>query len=233
MKDDTGPAAGAPVWAHRMWQERKARGWSQRDAVRAMRAHSPQELAQEESLLRSWKRWEKGETEPDGFNRPLIAKTFGTVTAAMFPRPPAEARESEILSATGMDTLEIVSRLRTSDVEAGTLDAVLITVERLCSEYVSMPPEQLLVEGRQWLRRLTELLHKRLTLRQHQEVLRLAGYLALLVGCVEYDTGLKDGAEATRQAALSLGEESGSSDVVGGRTRCRPGSRSPRATTEA
>ncbi len=48
-----------------MTNERKARGWSHADAVRAMRAHAPEELASDESPLRQWKRWESGDVEPD------------------------------------------------------------------------------------------------------------------------------------------------------------------------
>jgi tetratricopeptide (TPR) repeat protein len=58
------------------------------------------------------------------------------------------------------------------------------------------------------------LLEGRLTVQQHREVLTLAGYLALLIGCVEYDMGLKTAAEATRKAALSLGQEAGHGEVV-------------------
>lgn len=77
-----------------------------------------------------------------------------------------------------------------------------------------MPPDTLLMEGRQWLRRITALLDQRLTLSQHQEVLTLAGWLALLVGCVEYDTANRAGAEATRREALSLGQESGAGEIA-------------------
>ena len=38
-----------------------------------------------QSLLRNWKRWESGDVEPDDFYKPLVAATFGTVTAAFFP----------------------------------------------------------------------------------------------------------------------------------------------------
>jgi tetratricopeptide (TPR) repeat protein len=48
-----------------------------------------------------------------------------------------------------------------------------------------------------------------------QEVLALAGTVALLLGCVEYDMGRRPDAEATRRAAFSLGQESGKADVVG------------------
>jgi hypothetical protein len=50
-----------PVWARRMYNERQARGWSQADAVRAMRAHysrehPARELPDSASLLRQYKR---------------------------------------------------------------------------------------------------------------------------------------------------------------------------------
>jgi hypothetical protein len=114
-----------------------------------------------------------------------------------------------------MDTLEVISRLRASDVSESTLEALRITADRLCSEYPFMPSEQLRVEGQQWLRRITHLLNQRLTLNQHREVLALAGWVALLLGCVEYDMGDRRGAEATRLAALSLGQEAGHADIIG------------------
>jgi len=77
-----------------------------------------------------------------------------------------------------------------------------------------MPADQLLIEGRAWLRRITSLQGQRLTLRQHREILILAGWVALLVGCVEYDMGNRHAAETTRQAALSLGVEAEHGEIV-------------------
>jgi tetratricopeptide (TPR) repeat protein len=166
-------------------------------------------------MLRNWKRWEAGDSEPDDFYKPLLAKTFGTVTAAFFPRSTDRDSETELVAATGLDTLEIVSRLRASDVSQATLDALRITADRLCSEYPYMASAQLHAEGQGWLRRLTALLDKRLTLSQHQEVLTLAGTVALLLGCVEYDMGKRPEAEATRRAAFSLGQEADNAEVMG------------------
>ncbi|WP_431955040.1 hypothetical protein [Actinacidiphila sp. bgisy167] len=132
-----------------------------------------------------------------------------------------------------METLEIASRLNRSDVDNATLDALRITTDRLASEYPFMPTEQLLIEGRQWLRRVVELHTKSLTLAQHREVLALSGCLTLLVGCVEYDTGDRHAAESTRRAALSLATESDHAEVPGGRTRCGHGSLSQPVTTAA
>jgi tetratricopeptide (TPR) repeat protein len=204
-----------PVWARRIRDERIARGWSQTDAIDALRAHAGGSVPAASSLVRNWKRWEAGDSEPDEFYKKLIAKTFGTVTAAFFPRPGHRNPESELLAGTGMGTLEIVSRLRASDVSPATLEALRITADRLCSEYPYMSAEQLRIEGQAWLHRITALLDHRLTLSQHQEILALAGTVALLVGCVEYDLGLRPEAEATRKAALSLGQESGNTDVMG------------------
>ncbi|MFE2553611.1 XRE family transcriptional regulator [Streptomyces sp. NPDC059355] len=203
-----------PAWARRMAAERAARDWSQRDAVRALRAHAPTELPADESLIRQWKRWESGAT-PNDFYRPIIAAMFGTVTNALFPAPGRRDGNREILEASGMETLEIVSRLNRSDVDNATLDALRITTDRLCSEYPFMPSEQLLIEGRQWLRRVVDLHSKSLTLAQHREVLALSGWLALLVGCVEYDSGERHAAESTRRAALSIATESDHGEVAG------------------
>jgi tetratricopeptide (TPR) repeat protein len=169
-------------------------------------------LPPDETLLRNWKRWEAGESQPDEFYRPLIAKTFGTVTAAMFRVP---GRDGDVLAAAGLDTLEIVSRLRASDVSPSTLEALRITADRLCCEYPYRPSEQLCAEGRDWLDRMTHVLDRRLSLPQHRELLTIAGWIALLVGCVEYDMGDTRRAETTRQAALSLGGEAGNAQIIG------------------
>ena len=53
-----------------------------------------------------------------------------------------------------------------------------------------------------------------MTLKQHREILVQAGWVALLVGCVEYDTGNRQAAETTRQAALSLGTEADHGEII-------------------
>lgn len=211
----TGMSEDQPSWARRIRAMREARGWSQAEAAEAMRRHTDKALPDPEHLTRRWKAWELGENKPGGHYAPLVAATLKTVTQALFP-PEEKANSSlELLSATGMDTLEIVSRLQVSDVNDATLEAVRITVDRLCSEYARQPPFELITEGRQWLRRLVEMQEQRLNFRQRRDTLELAGWLALLVGCLEYDLGDRRAAEGTRQAALSLGKEVGSSGVLG------------------
>ncbi|MFI5905426.1 XRE family transcriptional regulator [Streptomyces cyaneofuscatus] len=204
-----------PEWARRMAEERAARDWSQPDAVRALMARLPDDrIVSEQDLLRQWKRWEAGDAQPVKY-RSAIASTFGTTTGAFFPQKPRRDGRAEILQVSGMDTVDIIARLRASDVDVATLDALRITADRLCCEYAYMPADQLLLEGKAWLARVVGLQHQRVSLAQHREIIALAGKLSLLVGCVEYDSGRPRDAEATRQAALMLGQEAGELSVQG------------------
>ncbi|WP_327713743.1 XRE family transcriptional regulator (plasmid) [Streptomyces sp. NBC_00464] len=204
-----------PGWARRMVEERAARDWSQVEAVRALMARLPddQEVS-EQDLLRQWKRWERGDSQPTKY-RSVIASTFGTTTGAFFPERGRRDGRTEILQVSGMDTVDIIARLRASDVDVATLDALRITADRLCCEYAYMPADQLLLEGKAWLARVVGLQHQRVSLAQHRDIIALAGKLSLLVGCVEYDSGRPRDAEATRQAALMLGQEAGELSVQG------------------
>jgi transcriptional regulator with XRE-family HTH domain len=204
-----------PSWARRIRALREARGWSQSEAAAQMRRHTDEVLPDPDHLVRRWKAWERGENKPSPHYAPIIAAALHTVTTALFPPDTRTESGLEIVNATGMDTMEIVSRLQASSVNEATLQALRITVDRLCSEYAHSRPEELLMEGRRWLRRIVEMQEQRLSFGQRRDTLELAGWLALLVGCLEYDMGDRRAAEATRQSALSLGQEVGSSGILG------------------
>jgi tetratricopeptide (TPR) repeat protein len=202
-----------PGWARRITRERETREWSQADVITAMRMHAPNPLPDDASMLRQWKRWESGEHLPGEFYQPIIAAAFGTVTHAIFPATGRHEGSAHILAASGMDTLELVSRMQSSDVDGATIDALRLTTDQLCSDYPFVASETLLIEGRNWLRRLNALRDGHLTLAQHREVLVLGGWLALLIGCIEYDSGLRHKAETTRRAALSMGVETDNAEI--------------------
>lgn len=205
-----------PRWAQRLTAEREARGWSQLDTITALRAHSSRTLPSDQSLLRSWKRWESGSTQPDATYQSLIAASFGTVAAAIWPvTSRASGHSRELAEVTGLTTLDVVTRLRASAVDQPTIDALRITADQLCTDYPHLPTDQLLVEGRAWLHRISSLLSAQMTLAQHREILVTAGWLALLVGCVEHDIGDRRAAEGTRQAAMSLGMEADHPEIMG------------------
>lgn len=209
-----------PTWAVRIRREREARGWSVMDAVRALTANAAdteaKSLPSDSTLKRRWHEWEAGDSDPSkgrAFYAPIIARTFGVARHALFPIERHE--HSGLIVPTGMETADILTRMRRSDVDAATLDGLQRTVEMLCSEYAYMPSAQLVTEGRQWLRRVVDIRAHRLTFDQHREILVLAGWLSLLVGCVENDMGDRRAAEATRKMALSLGEETGHAGIMG------------------
>jgi transcriptional regulator with XRE-family HTH domain len=213
MADETRPA-----WALRMAAERQARGWTQQQTIEVLRAQADHPLPADRNLLRMWKNWEHGKHRPRPEYQRFIAKAFGTVAAAIFGPEDAGAlfrpAEPVLLDPGGDNTLELVERIRRSDLDRASLDTLAITVERLCSEYAFMPSADLRREGQEWMAKLIRLLDSRLTLAQHREVLVLAGWLALLVGCVEHDMRDLRSAEATRQAAASLGDEAGHAAIM-------------------
>lgn len=217
MAEDQALHQQRPEWAQRMRREREARGWSQGDAAHAMQTFAEVKL-DHETLKGYWKRWEAGRKKPDEFYRPLIAATFGTVVESLFPTPrkPVPATPRDLLSQqSGMDTHELVQRIKASSVDNHTIDALSLTVEQLCCEYVSRPPEELMSETRTWLHHVQGLLDERLSFAQHRDILDAAGWLTLLVGCLEYDTGQARRAEGTRSDALAIGREAGNEPVNG------------------
>lgn len=205
-----------PAWAVRMTKEREARGWSKAQAVANLRMtysrQNRKEGGSQESLLRQWKEWEAGRVRPRHWAR-YVAATFGTVEDDLFP--PESRPDSLLVTTTGMDTAELIARLRGSTVDDATLQAVRVTADRLCTEYRYRRTQDLRIEGQEWLRRITRLMDERLTYQQHGEVLYLASLLALLVGCVEYDAGDQVAAEATRRFASDLGSEIDNRDIMG------------------
>jgi hypothetical protein len=86
-------------------------------------------------------------------------------------------------------------------------ERIRAAVGRLCREYADRAAGELLVEGREWQGRIGD--------RPGPELVATAGWLALLVGCVEYDLGLAEAAEASRRKALAWGTEVGADEIVG------------------
>jgi transcriptional regulator with XRE-family HTH domain len=112
-------------------------------------------------------------------------------------------------------TTELLRRVQLSDITPGALEALHATVFDLCCQYARRDAHELRTEAHDWLRDITRTLRQPIGLRQHRELLVAAGWLALLIGCIEYDLGMRAGAEATRAAAAELGNEAGAAEIVG------------------
>lgn len=111
------------------------------------------------------------------------------------------------------ETAELLERVRASAVSPAAIEALHLTAFELCCRYGRDDPLILRGEGHRWLREVMRLLRRPVGLHEHRELLTIAGWLALLVGCVEYDLGLAPAAEATRGAAVVLGREGGNGEI--------------------
>lgn len=109
---------------------------------------------------------------------------------------------------------EVVNRLRAGDVPPSVIEALHATVFDLCCDYGWGDARTLRRDGLMWLREIESLLRRPVGLGAHRELLTAAGWLALLVGCVEYDLGMSTAAEASRRAALGLAAEAGHTEIA-------------------
>lgn len=121
---------------------------------------------------------------------------------------------NEPLAGLPWETADLVQRMQASDVSTQTLECLEATVFELCCQYPYRDAGELRREAQRWLGHVGGLLRRPVGLRQHQELLVSAGWLALLVGCLEYDLGMRAAAEATRVAARQLGDEAGYGEIV-------------------
>jgi hypothetical protein len=147
----------------------------------------------------------------------LLGANSELLAAAVSDGLPAD--RPAVLAAIGAvidpaEATELARRLRASDVDAGTLDGLARTTEALCTQYAWSDPMRLRRETLLWLGYTDHLLDGRIGLREHRELLVAAGWLTLLVSCLEYDSGMTTAAEATRVSAMHLGREAGHGEIV-------------------
>jgi hypothetical protein len=110
-----------------------------------------------------------------------------------------------------MDLPRLVSA---SDLGQGTLDTLQEAADLLCRAYPSASAVQLRARTKQRLRYIARMLDGRTTLNQHRELLVTAGWLSLLLGCLHYDLGEREPAEAARQAAYQAGLQAGHGEII-------------------
>lgn len=166
--------------------------------------------------------------------RTLAARTFHAksylhdlATGRKTPTADAAQRIDDALGAGGQlaemvtetprgnwEASELLRRVRASDASTTTVEALHRTAFELCCDYSWRDAAELRGDALRWLREVVEL-RQSAGLREHRELLNISGWLGLLVGCVEYDMGMRTAADATRAAALSLGQELGSAELQG------------------
>lgn len=173
------------------------------------------------------RRWETGEVRwpSPAYRRALkqvtgldpgqlgfIPHDQGGSDPAVSPRiTPADAFRSE---AELYDTMDLASMVTASDLGQGALDTLHEAADLLCRAYPSAPAAELRTRAMQRLRYIARMLRGRNTLHQHRELVVTAGWLSLLLGCVHYDLGEREQAEAARQAAYQAGTQAGHGEII-------------------
>ena len=131
------------------------------------------------------------------------------IVSAIVPRDALTA-EAEIF-----DTLELTRLAEISDIGSGTVDALNETADLLCRAYPSTPAVMLRDRTKRRLQHVIRLLGGRSTLDQHRELLVVAAWLGVLLGCLHYDLGEREEAEAARQAAYQWAKQAGHGELMG------------------
>jgi transcriptional regulator with XRE-family HTH domain len=125
---------------------------------------------------------------------------------------PADALQAE---AQMFDTLELARLAEMSDISTGTIEALQQAADLLCRAYPTTPAATLRDRTKRRLNQVVELLGSRTSLDQHRELLVIAGWMAALLGCVHYDLGEREEAEAARQAAYQWARQAGHGELMG------------------
>jgi tetratricopeptide (TPR) repeat protein len=149
------------------------------------------------------------DAEDLGFLPPYRRGKRLPIVSAIVPRDALRA-EAEIF-----DTLELARLAEISDIGSGTVDALNETVDLLCRAYPSTPAVMLRDRTKRRLQQVIRLLGGRSTLNQHRELLVVAAWLGVLLGCLHYDLGEREEAEAARQAAYQWAKQAGHAELMG------------------
>jgi hypothetical protein len=173
-------------------------------------------------------KWESGEVlwpRPE-YRRALQELTGRDVESLGF-LPPHRDAERQILvgipvqkdaltaEAEVFDTLELTRLAGMSDISAGTIEALYEAADLLCRAYPNTGAAMLRDRAKKRLRQVHELLGTRTTIDQHRELLVIAGWIAALLGCLHYDLGEREEAEAARQAAYQWAKQAGHGELMG------------------
>ncbi len=200
---------------------------------------SPNELLREQRLRRGWSldrtaeqlrrlafrlgepepgvdanmisRWERGQHQP--------GPRYVRLLRLLYDQPSEElglpTATEDVVAGRASETFDLAMRPTASDLDQTAIDALDRAVDRLSREYSTVPPRVLLSRVQQRLWQIDRLLGGRMSLTQHRQLIDAAGWLHILLSVLHYDIGDREAAEASRDAALRFGQESGDAEVQG------------------
>jgi transcriptional regulator with XRE-family HTH domain len=174
------------------------------------------DLAQAAHVSQSWiNRTQRGEVEPDDATVRLLDIALNAGGQLVAAHEAAEADSVPSLMTPPSDPADLAYDAHRTDVGSDTVEQLNVAVEQLCCEYVSCSPQDLRDDAHHQLDYVQRLVAGSTTLKEQRDLLVVAGWLTLLIGCVNYDMGLARQAETARATAIQLGREAGHSEIVG------------------
>lgn len=215
-----------PVKRQRFAARRKAVGFSQ------------EQLAERLGIERSTVgRWESGETEPQPWSRPKLARALQVsvdeLDDLLTEREPAgedDDRLAYFLAHPGsadlvavahlrhrdddeLAALELARRAEASEIGNAVVERLELMADELASAYQGTAPADLLGQVRAYLDYLNVLLGTRSTLAQHRRLLVTGGWLSLLAATCLIDLHQDRAAGTHLRTAASLADETGHAEI--------------------
>jgi hypothetical protein len=106
-------------------QAREAQGWTMSEAVRTLKQRYGPLLPETDSLVRSWKRWEKG-TAPSRFYRPLLSDLLGLNPPDQRQGPASTAHAIAEIPHVFRDQASAAAEIRASAAHASSIDVLAV-----------------------------------------------------------------------------------------------------------
>lgn len=192
----------------RFAERRKSCGYSQEEFAEAVKVDRT-----------TVQRWEKGEREPQPWQRAKIAKALGVTAGELDDLLDAGAEVEQPLSANSwtpatvvvdgdeFEAWELMRRVQSSDVGSETLDRLELAFDELAIAYPVTPPQELLQRVRQHLSYVSHLLDAKKSLREQRRLLVVGGWLSLFGATLHIDLEQENSATARLQAAAALARQ--------------------------
>lgn len=145
---------------------------------------------------------------------PAVSRGWGPDFGQPSLAEPMLAGLDDLETMQTLEALEFTRRVEASDVGPATLEGLRLNLDRLCREYSYVDAYHVRGQAAPQLRYVMNLLDGRLTLSHHRELLVLGGRLSALLGCLYYDMGHKEAAQASSEAAFHFGEQAGDRELM-------------------
>lgn len=212
-----------PPWAAAIRARRQELGWSQVQAVHALRRASDEELPGVAEMLRSWKRWESGRHRPTRY-RFLLAEVLrlpeildldandqGDPDRVPTPTVPSTPVESDPFATGDLDDAlwELQAALHPQAVNGALLTLIEQRAVEIDQSFGQWPQHRTWAETGRYLTAVSQWLANPQPAATRQRLVRLAGHLSGLRGCVLFD-------QMQHREALTWFETARSAAIEGG-----------------